>query len=151
MTSEEAVAKAKEIESAISSREGTVVKQSAPVAKTLSYPIKKRGSGFLCSSEFQLDPEKIIELKEILAKDQKIVRHMLIIKEAAQFKKERRTREGSRLKLEKAESASSAEAEKKAEVLVDDNDSDDKKIKPSEPKEKVELKDIEHELDEILG
>ena len=42
-------------------------------------------------------------------------------------------------------------AEKKTEVLVDDNDSDDKKIKPSEPKEKVEVKDIEHELDEILG
>ena len=46
MTRAEAEAKAKEIESAITVREGMINKQSNPIAKTLSYPIKKRASGF---------------------------------------------------------------------------------------------------------
>ena len=92
ITSEEAEAKGKEIESAIGVREGTIVRQSNPIARTLAYPIKKRASGFVGFLEFQLEPEKLVELKEILAKDGKIVRHMVIIKEAAEMKKERRTR-----------------------------------------------------------
>ena len=92
ITSEEATAKAKEIESIVSGKEGMILKQSNPIAKTLSYPIKKRASGFFGVLEFQLEPEKLLELKEILIKDGKIVRHMVIIKEAAEMKKERRTR-----------------------------------------------------------
>ena len=86
ITSEEAEAKAKEIESAIQSKEGIILKQLNPVAKTLSYPIKKRASGFFGVLEFQLEPEKLLELKEIIEKDEKIVRHMVIIKEAAESK-----------------------------------------------------------------
>jgi ribosomal protein S6 len=59
MTSEEAEAKAKEIESAIQSREGVILKQSNPVAKTLAYPIAKRASGFFGILEFQLEARKI--------------------------------------------------------------------------------------------
>ena len=140
ITSEEAEAKAKELESAITSREGTILKQSNPIAKTLSYPIAKRASGFMGFLEFQLEPEKLLELKGVIEKDGKIVRHMIIIKEAAEFKKERRTR---------TKPAPTFEVEKKTEV------ESIKEEKPTsakaEVKEKVELKDIEHELDEILG
>jgi len=149
-TSEEIEAKTKEIESAITSREGTILKQLNPVAKTLSYPIAKRAYGFLGVLEFNIDSEKLLEVKDILAKDKKIVRHMLIIKQAAEFKKERRTR----TKVEPV-----SEIEKKVETkIVEEVPSEEpseikekstSKIK--EIKEKVELKDIEHELDEILG
>ena len=155
MTSEELEAKAKSLESAIQSREGVIIKQSNPVAKTLSYQIKKRASGFLGFIEFQLEPEKLIEFKAILEKDSKIVRHMLIVKEAAEMKKERRTRGAV-----KAKTAPTFTIEQKVEVKAEEPASiidteEEKKEKPAskikEVKEKVELKDIEHELDEILG
>jgi len=138
---EEAEAKAKEIESIIQNKEGMILKQSNPVAITLSYPIKKRPSGFFGILEFQLEPEKLIELKETLAKDGKIVRHMVIIKEPAKPRKERRT---------KTKPILASEIEQKTEI-------EPKVNKPSfakgfgEAKEKVELKDIEQKLDELLG
>ncbi|MCX6718677.1 MAG: 30S ribosomal protein S6 [Candidatus Staskawiczbacteria bacterium] len=134
ITSEEAEAKGKEIESLISSKEGTILKQSNPSARALAYPIEKRASGFFGVLEFQVEPEKLLELKETLLKDGKIVRHMLIIKEAAMMKKERRTRT-------KPAPIFDIDTEKKPEP---------EPAKPAE-REKVELKDIEHELDEILG
>ncbi len=139
ITSQEAESKAKEIESAIQAREGTVLKQLNPVARTLSYQIEKRASGYFGVFEFQLEPEKLLELKELIVKDKKIVRHMLVIKEAAEFKKARRTRETPKAKIEPEELPSvTAKPKEETEVV-------------KEVKEKVELKDIEHELDEILG
>jgi len=141
VSSEEAEAKGKEIESAISSREGTLLKQQNPVAKTLAYPIGKKASGFFGFIEFQLEAEKLLDFKKTLEKDGKIIRHMVIIKEAAEFKKERRTR--TKPVVEEAEE------KVKVEAKVEEPTSKGKDIK--EIKEKVELKDIEHELDEILG
>lgn len=151
ITSEEAEAKGKEIESLITGKEGTILKQSNPAAKTFSYPIGKKASGFFGVLEFQVEPEKLVELQGILAKDGKIVRHMVIIKKAAEFKKERRTR----TKL-----APILEIEKKVETKIEEPAVEEKPFdtaqgrpasKIKEIKEKVELKDIEQELDEILG
>lgn len=139
ITSEEAQAKAKEIESTVGNKEGTILRQSDPIAKTLSYPIKKRASGFLGVLEFQLEPEKLLELEESLAKDGKIVRHIVIIKKAKKPKKERRTRIKPSLTTdEKME----PETVKKEKLVT---------AKTKADKEKVELKDIEQQLDEILG
>jgi ribosomal protein S6 len=148
ITSEEAQAKAKELESAILAKEGTVLKQSAPVAKTLSYPVGKRASGFFGILEFQIEAEKLPELQEMLSKDGKIVRHMLIIKQAANFKKERRVRTKPELKIEiQSEKPIEIEIEKKEKPAEEEPSS----AKASEAKPKVELKDIEEELDQILG
>ena len=139
ITSEEAEAKGKELEALIQSKEGTVVKQTNPAAKTFSYPIGKKASGFLGILEFNLASEKLLEFKTAVEKDGKIVRHMIIIKKAAELKKERRTRI-------RPTTAPTFEIEKKAEVV--------EAVKEPEivkEKEKVELKDIEHELEEILG
>lgn len=154
MTSEEAEAKAKEIESAIQSREGVILKQSNPVAKTLAYPIAKRASGFFGILEFQLEPEKLLELKEIIVKDKKIVRHMVVVKEPVRIRKERRSRIKAEpaftierkepeveVKTKKIEEIEEAKTEEKVEVVE----------KKEKEKEKVELKDIEEKLDEILG
>ena len=161
MTSEEVEAKAKEIESIISSKEGTILKQSNPIAKTLAYPIKNRASGFFGILEFQLESEQLLELKEILLKDGKIVRHMILIKEPIRIRKERRTR--TKLGSEEAQNLNTedltmqsvkpveenTEIEKEAEVETEE-EKVEKPTKTNE-KEKVELKDIEQKLDELLG
>ena len=148
ITSEEAEAKAKEIGSAIVSREGTILKQSNPIAKTLSYPIKKHASGFFGVLEFQLEPEKLPELKEIVEKDGKIVRNMITIKEPAMLRKERRTRGAFQAKLS-PEEYPAFETKQKEEI---ESIEKEKPVAAKEAgKEKVELKDIEQKLDELLG
>ncbi len=144
ITSEEAEAKGKEIESLIQSKEGTIVKQTNPTAKTFSYPIGKKASGFLGVVEFNMDSDKLLEVKAIVEKDKKIVRHMLIIKLAAELKKERRTR---------VRPTPTFEIEKKEEVVetAQEETTEEKPAAKEKEKEKVELKDIEHELEEILG
>ena len=139
MTSEEAGVKAKEIESAIQNREGIILKQSNPVAKALAYPIAKRASGFFGVLEFQLEAEKLIELKETIEKDGKIVRHMVMIKEPIKIRKERRSRATPVLEIEQKIEEPAFTEEKPASA------------KPTIEKEKVELKDIDQQLEEILG
>jgi len=147
VTSEEAESIAKGIESAIQSREGKLLKQLNPVARTLSYQITKRASGFFGVIEFQLEEEKLLEIKDIVVKEKKIVRHMLIIKEAAEFKKARRTRETAKIKVESA-NTTFATTEPKEEI---DIEKEETVVEHAEPKEKVELKDIEEKLEELLG
>jgi len=136
LISEEAEAKSKEIEAIIQNKEGSVLRQSNPIVKTLSYPIKKQASGYLGVLEFQLEPEKLKELEETLKKDGKIVRHMVIIKKPAKQRKERRARVIPTFTIEQ-----------KTEIEENKPSS----AKASEGKQKVELKDIEKKLDEILG
>jgi ribosomal protein S6 len=144
ITSEEATAKAGEIETAIHSREGTILKQSNPVAKTLAFPVAGRASGFFGVLEFQLEPEKLVEIKELISKDKKIVRNMVIVKEPVRIRKERRSKrilaETPAVLEQKIEIESAKEKEEKPAS-----------VKSTIEKEKVELKDIEQQLDEILG
>lgn len=156
ITSEEAEAKGKEIESLITNREGTIVKQSNPVAKTFAHQVGKRASGFLGVLEFNIEPEKLVEFQEIMKKDGKIVRYMVIIKEAAEFKKERRTRtkpaiiETIKEKIATSQDETSLAPSEREEKPIDVADAKPtSKIKKI--KEKIELKDIEEELEEILG
>ena len=155
ITSEEAEARGKEIESAIISREGLVLKQSNPIAKTFPYPIKGKASGFFGSLEFQLEPEKLLELKEVLEKETKIVRHMITIKRAAEFKKERRTRTKidttENIEAKPVEVTPAEEIKDLTEQAEEIEEKSETKVKKIKEKEKVELKDIEQELDEILG
>src|SRR3989344_6081323 len=91
ITSEESEAVAKNIESLIQEKEGVILKSEKPSPRTLAYPIKKQASGFFGVLEFQLEPEHFGELKEKLQKNDKIIRHMLIIKNPTKIQKERRT------------------------------------------------------------
>ena len=153
ITLEEAEAKAKELESAIQKEEGTILKHSNPVAKMLSYPIKGLSSGFFGAIEFQLEPEKIAVLKEIFEKDGKILRHMLIIKKAAELKKERRTRGASKTKPVAEFGIEQKTAVKEKDIITSTSD-EVPGLAPadkSENKGKVELKDIEQKLEELLG
>lgn len=135
---EEAESKAKEIESAIQSKDGIILHQANPAAKTLAYPVAKRASGFLGVLEFQAEPERLIELKETTLKDAKIVRHIITIKEPVKIRKERRS---------KMKEVSLPGAEITPEIAAEKAPAESKE----KDKDKVDLKDIEQKLDEILG
>jgi len=159
ITSEEAEAFAKEIETFVQSKEGTVVKQLNPVAKTLAYQIKKHASGFVGSIEFILEPEALLELKQKMEKDSKVNRDMIVIKYPPKKEKARRSRN-------KIDANEVVEKEVVKEITIENKkvseDLPEQKEKPEaleevtkkEPKKeskKVELKDIEEKLEELLG
>lgn len=135
---EEAQGLAKEIESDIQAKDGAILRQDSPTAKTLCYPIKKRASGFIGVFEFQLEPDKLNELQAKIQKDGKFVRHLVIIKEPARKRKERRVK------------SETVGAEPKAEINSEEKSAHDASHSDAGG-EKVELKDIEQKLDEILG
>lgn len=136
ITSQEAELSAKELESFVQANEGVILNSENPSAKALAYPIKKHASGFVGSMEFQMEEDRIKEVEEKLHKDGKMVRHMLTIKRISKPKKEREPR----IKPV-AETPAPAPTESLSEA------------KPAETKEKekVELKDIDQQIDEILG
>ena len=141
MTSEEAEGVSKDIESFIQSKEGVILAKTIPVAKALSYQIKKHASGYIGVIEFQLEPELLSEVKTKLEKDVKVSRHMLIIKKPVRFRKERRSRKPLVSTVEK----------KETEEVVAKEEPVSTKASSEKEKSKVELKDIEQKLDEILG
>ena len=148
MASKDAEEKAHQIESAITGKEGIILKQSIPAAKVLSYPIEKHASGFFGVIEFQLEPEKLVEIKEMIGKDGNIVRHMLVVKHPQRIRKERRGQKEFQAKI-----IQNTEMEKKPEAVAAEPETPEEKAPKAvqEHKPTVELKDIEHELDEILG
>ncbi|MSU60574.1 MAG: 30S ribosomal protein S6 [Candidatus Staskawiczbacteria bacterium] len=92
MTQEDAGAVAKEIETFIQSKEGVILKSEKTGAQTLAYPVKKQSSGYFCILEFQTAENTIKEIKGMLEKDTKILRHFMLIKRPVKIMKERRTR-----------------------------------------------------------
>ena len=138
ITAEEAEAEAKNTESYIQEKEGIILKSTKPFPMTLAYPVKKQGSGFFSILEFQLEPEHLDELKKKLEKNSKIIRSMLIIKKPAKIQKERRTK---RKPLISSTTANETEEDKSKDMP-----STEKK-----PSKKVELKEIEEKLEEILS
>lgn len=130
---ESAETDAKSIESFIKEKEGIILSSTKLIPKTLSYPIKKNSSGFFTTLEFQVEPEKINELKEKLDNNEQVIRHMIVAKSPAKLQKERRTRFLSKEPIFAKKESTSAE------------------IGAEKTKQKVELKDIEKELEDILG
>jgi ribosomal protein S6 len=156
ITSEEAEAFAKELESFIAGKEGVVIKQASPIAKTLSYQIKKHASGFVGSIEFQLEPEALLELKEKMAKDKKVNRHMIVIKYPARKEKVRRSRnktEDGIVAEKEAPKEITIESKKVVEEkpVIEEKKEEVIKEEPKKETKKVELKDIEEKLEELLG
>lgn len=130
---DEADAKTKEVESFIQSKEGMILKSEKIMAKTFSYPIKKQCSGYFANLDFQIAENNIKELKEKLEKDQKILRHFVLVKKPTKALKERRRRLFTDIKPMKSEHAQGAAGEEKKKT------------------EKVEMEEINKKLDEILS
>lgn len=143
--SEEVEAFAKEIGSFVESKGGTIAKQTIPTAKTLAYQIKKHASGFVGSIEFQLEPEFITEVKKMVEEDKRVNRHMIVIKYQEKARKQRRTKN-------KDVDAFIAEPKPEAkEVTTEKSEESVETPKEKKDDKKVELKDIEQKLEELLG
>lgn len=171
ITIEEAEAKSKEIENAIQSKEGVILKSDKPVAKTLSYQIKKFGSGFFAILEFQSEPEVMVQIKSDIEKDGKILRHLILVKNPARKLKERRQRIKPALVVENIAKEVQKDAEKvvefvkeKIEKILEEKPASVKdsgearpekktttRKKAEKSKEKAEMEDIDKKLDEILS
>ncbi|MBI2625024.1 MAG: 30S ribosomal protein S6 [Candidatus Nealsonbacteria bacterium] len=103
---------------------GTIGKTEPPAKRALRYLIKKRANAFLVSVDFSLDKNIVKELGELLKKEGRILRILLVKRERP--KREPRVRTARPLVQELTE--------------------------PKDQKsEKVELGKIEEKLKEILG
>src|SRR3989344_7175380 len=92
LNSAEVEQKAKEIESAIQAKEGVILRSEKLTAQTLAYPIKGKSSGYFGLLDMQIAQNHVKDIKEVLEKDGKILRHFIIVKKPFKELKERRTR-----------------------------------------------------------
>jgi ribosomal protein S6 len=137
LKSDEASGLSSEITALIQKEGGLIMKETTPNPRTLSYQIKKQGAGFQVNLEFSLEPEKLRAIEERIKKEEKILRHMLVAKRAPRREKIRKERPA----LKTAETAASPAG-------TTETPSEEEKTK--EKGKKVELKDIEEKLEEIL-
>ncbi len=71
------------INSFIKEENGTIVKPSSVVKKTLAYPIKKTGEAFLANLIFNLEPENVESLEKKIKSEKRIIRYLLLKKKVS--------------------------------------------------------------------
>lgn len=110
-------------------KEGGILKETKkPLKRRLEYPIKKREMAYLTTSNFSLETEKLESLEKKLKSEKQILRYLIL----AEIPKAPKVPQKIAAKIVKP----------KEEIISP-------KIKKA-PK-KVELKEIEKKLEEILG
>jgi len=127
-----------EIVAQIQKEGGLVIKAENPIPKTLAYQIKGQGSALWLNIEFSLEPDKLNLIEERIKKETSVIRYLIVIKKPKKQMRER-TRE--------PKVAPVIVEETKQETTVE-APVDEAKVKKTD--KKVELKDIDEELDQIL-
>ena len=122
LTEEEAKQFQDKVTSLIQAEGGILAAGSTILRKKLAYPIKKQTQAFLAILTFQLEPIKLIDLEKKLKLENQMLRYLILIKPPVKEMPARR---------------------KKVPEIVPK-----KPFPPSE--KKVELKEIEKKLEEIL-
>ena len=137
VNSEEAESVKNEVGSLIQSKEGVVLRSEKLGAQPLSYLIKKQSSGYFNIETFQIEENKIKEIKDSLDKNTKVLRSAIVVKKPVKIMQERRTRKPLPIK--------DFDIKKKPSIMDT--------ILRREPKkeEKVDTVDLEKKLDEILS
>lgn len=105
--------------------EGVLEEGNVILRKKLAYPIKKKEQSYLAVATFNALPEKISSLEKKLKEEKEILRYILVIKEKQQS-----------LKIRPHMA--------KRKPIVETKE-------PISQEKKVELKEIEKKLDEILN
>jgi small subunit ribosomal protein S6 len=136
----------------------------------LAYPINKVHQGTYVVVEFDMEPEKVLELDGLIKLQAEVLRHLIIskkIKTEAEVKHEQEVQD--RLRKEKEDELNEMEKESKStikkevapkkevvekpvkekEVVVEASKEEDKKVETKEAK-KVTMDDIDKKIDEIL-
>lgn len=125
---EEARAFQNKIASLIKEEGGLLNELRLPLRRKLAYPIKKQNQAFLAFLNFQINPAGLINLEKKLKSENQILRYLILIKKPIKATKERAKRAA-------APHEPTAFGEKK--VIA-------------EKEKKVDLKEIEKKLEEIL-
>jgi small subunit ribosomal protein S6 len=112
------------VTSLIQAEGGVLVEQSSLLRKKLAYPIKKQTQAYLAILVFQSEPEKIANLEKKLKSENQILRYLILTKKELKV-------------VSKAPRIPPLPKKPKAVV--------------PEKEKKVELKEIEKKLEEILN
>ncbi|OGZ34726.1 MAG: 30S ribosomal protein S6 [Candidatus Portnoybacteria bacterium RBG_19FT_COMBO_36_7] len=78
---QEVIAQTDKVRSFINDLGGEIKNEKLGEKRRLAYPIKKQGYGFYVTVEFNIDPEKVIELDKKIRLQSNILRHLLINKD----------------------------------------------------------------------
>ncbi|HUV81301.1 MAG TPA: 30S ribosomal protein S6 [Patescibacteria group bacterium] len=127
VSEEEATAIQNKIISLIQEKEGFSAEGKPPFKKRLAYSVQGQPQAYLAVLNFQMVPEKLAGLEKELKEEKRILRYLILVKPPV--KKEKAVRRPRK-----------TVADKEGE------------LRPilSEEEKKVELKEIEKKLDEIL-
>jgi len=106
----------------IQEAEGIIENKSFPLRRKLAYSIKKQEDAYLAVMTFQLDPEKLAGFEKKLKAEGQIIRYLLLVKKPIKVIKAIRRRPIS-----------------------------EKPLLTQPQEKKVELKEIEKKLEEILS
>ena len=132
---EEVNSLSEKIVSLIKEKEGILKKVIPILKKQLAYPIKKKGSAYLASLNFQINPDKLTEIKKEIETKKEILRYLLLVVVEVKSKVNSRiTKTISEVKLNKKDDFSLSL--KNAEKNI--------------PKKKVKIEELEKKLDEVL-
>lgn len=71
----------KNLKDLIELHKGKVTKEDKWGEKTLAYPIKKNHTAFFFNYQFELDKKSILQFKNKLNLDEKILRYLLLVRE----------------------------------------------------------------------
>ncbi|MBL7150048.1 MAG: 30S ribosomal protein S6 [Candidatus Pacebacteria bacterium] len=133
LSEEEMALSQKKIQSLIQEEDGILTDSKNPLKRKLGYPIKNKEEAFLSTLNFNLAPEKLGGLEKKLRSENQILRYLILTK--------------PRPKISPVEGKKMPVSPK---ILPSETYKDKKIVKPSKEK-KVELKEIEKKLEEMLG
>lgn len=124
---------------------GTLEKTTEPSKKKLGYPIKKKEEAFLVALNFSLNPEKLGSLEKKLKSENQILRYIILTKKTPE--KTLRPKRQPQAGLPRTETSLGLASK---EALPKIKKPPEAPPKITEPK-KVELKEIDKKIEEILG
>ena len=119
----------------VKQEEGEIKEIKEPLVQKLGYPIKRQVSAYIVSFDFNLEKEKLPLVEEKLKQEPKILRYLLSVKKVS-----KKPKKAPRKKLFIAPKTITEPVEKEKIKIAE-------KIKKQG---KVELKEIEKKLEEIL-
>jgi ribosomal protein S6 len=128
LTEEKAKALQEKIISLVQEEGGILNEANSPLKRKLAYPIKKEGQAYLATLKFQLKPDRLVSLEKKIESEKEILRYLILTKKKAEVVPEAVKAIPVSRKGEKAPSIPSVKQAPK----------------------KVELKEIEKKLEEIL-
>jgi len=132
LSKEEGEAFQKKIQSLVQEEDGILTDGRNPLKRKLGYPIKNEEEAFVVTINFNLAPEKLGSLEKRLRSENQILRYLILTKPQP-----------------KISLAGGKKMPQPLKISPSKTYKDKKIVKPKE--KKVELKEIDKKLEEILG